>query len=411
MATLWPPFTQEKLAPPPLHIVRGKGAYLYTQEGTAILDAISSWWVNLHGHAHPYIAERISAQANCLEHVLLAGCTHPPALELADRLIHLLPKPLAKIFYSDNGSTVIEAALKMAFQYWYNKKQPKKTVISFKGGYHGDTFGAMSAAGKNFFNKPFWSHLFDVQWIDPPIQGNDSLSQLNHLLQQNDVACFIFEPLILGAGGMIPYSAEGLNRLIKRCHDNNVLTIADEVMTGFGRTGTLFACEQLDVTPSILCLSKGITGGFLPLGVTACQEEIYQAFYSDQKEHAFLHGHSYTGNPLACASALANLDLLEHPSCIVQRKEIEESHAVFCRAFSPHPFIKRCESLGTILIVEYVTDEVSYFHPIRDTLYQLFLDAGILVRPLGPVLYILPPYCITQKELQHIYNTILRSLC
>lgn len=334
LACIWHPFTQMQTARPPIPIVRAKGVYLYSEDGKSYLDAISSWWSNLHGHAHPYISEKIKAQADLLEHVIFADFTHRPAVNLATKLLSLLPSGYSKIFYTDNGSTAIEAALKMTFQYWQNlhPQTRKLKAICFKGGYHGDTFGAMAAAGKNEFNKPFWNHFFEVYTIDPHLAGKEeaSLTQLETILKQNDTACFIFEPLVLGSGGMIIYPPEGLNALIGRCHQQEVLTIADEVMTGFGRLGTLFACQQLKETPDIICLSKGLTGGFLPLGVTACKEKIFQAFLGLELQKAFLHGHTYTANPLACTSALASLDLLKEMICTYQRNMIAESHRSFC---------------------------------------------------------------------------------
>lgn len=411
---VWHPFTQMKTARSHIPIVRAKEARLYDAEGRRYLDGTSSWWVNLHGHAHPKMIAKITEQAEQMEHVSFADFTHPPAIDLASRLIALLPGDMSKIFYSDNGSTANEVALKMALQYWYlkNPRNPKTKVICFKDSYHGDTFGAMSASGKNIFNRPFWTHLFDVATIDPPLKGYErtSLHQLQTLLSQEEAACFIFEPLVLGTGGMITYPPEGLDPLLSLCRAQHVLTIADEVMTGFGRIGPLFACEMLHEKPDFICLSKGLTGGFLPLGATACTEQIYQAFLGDSLLQAFLHGHSYTANPLACASALASLDLLLHEACAAQRKSIAASHQSFCRTFSPHPKLKRCESHGTLLILEYKTDNGSYFNAMRDKLYYFFLDRGILLRPLGHVLYVMPPYCMQSDELQEIYNAIALTL-
>lgn len=410
-ACIWHPFTQMQNAINPILILRAKGVYLYSEDGKAYLDAISSWWVNLHGHTHPYIAQKIKAQADLLEHVIFADFTHSPAIELATRLLSLLPGQMSKIFYSDNGSTAVEAALKIALQYWHNLNKPKRKVVGLKYSFHGETFGAMSAAGKNDFNHPFWSHLFQVEIINPPFKGKEegSLAQLRHILEKGDVACFIFEPLILGCGGMMMYPADGLDHLIRLCREYDVLTIADEVMTGFGRTGTLFACDQLTEEPDLICLSKGLTGGFLPLGATACTENIFNAFLGNQQQ-AFLHGHSYTANPIACASAIASLDLLLEVECTQQRKQIEESHMDFCHTWRMHPKLKRCETLGTILALEYLVDETSYFHSLRDTLYHFFLSKGILLRPLGNVLYILPPYCIKTEELAFIYDQIIYTL-
>ncbi|PJD95285.1 MAG: adenosylmethionine--8-amino-7-oxononanoate transaminase [Parachlamydia sp.] len=410
---IWHPYTQMQNAFPPIPIVKGQGLYLYAEDGKSYIDGISSWWVNLHGHAHPYIIQKIVKQAEALEHVIFADFTHPPAIELAQRLLPILPGKMTKVFYSDNGSTAVEIALKMAIQYWKNRAKPHKIkIISFKNSYHGDTFGAMSAAGRNGFNRHFWQHLFAVETITPPTEGNEenTFAQLEAILNGEDVACFIFEPLLLGSGGMISYSAAALNHLLKRCREKEVLTIADEVMTGFGRTDTLFACDQLQETPDLICLSKGLTGGFLPLGVTACTKDIFEAFLGDSLQQAFLHGHSYTANPIACSTANGSLDLLLSASCFDQRKMIARKHAHFCANWQEHPHLKRCESVGTILILEFSTTETSYFHSMRDQLYQFFLSKGILLRPLGNVLYVMPPYCISEEELEYIYHNITLTL-
>lgn len=409
---IWHPFTQMQTAPLPIPLVKAEGVYLYDENGKSYLDAISSWWVNLHGHAHPYMVKQITAQACQLDQVIFAGFTHPPAINLATRLLPKLPGNMSKIFYSDNGSTAVEVALKMALQYWYNQKICKHTVICFKNSYHGDTFGAMSASGRNSFNKPFWNHLFQVKQIEPPVIGREeaSMAQLKAILKEDKPACFIFEPLILGSGGMIIYSPDALDRLLQFCKAEGVLTIADEVMTGFGRTGPLFACEPLDNKPDIICLSKGLTGGFLPLGVTACTESIFNAFLSPHSDQALLHGHSYTANPLACASALASLDLLEKEACALQRQLIHTAHQIFCHKWQTSPKLKRCETLGTILALEYRVENPSYFHPLSRHLYSFFLDRGILIRPLGNVLYLMPPYCIQLEELNWIYTQIEATL-
>lgn len=414
-SVIWHPFTQHFIAKEAIPIVRAEGAYLFAQDGRKYLDAISSWWVNLHGHAHPYIVEKIQRQAEKLEHVIFADFTHLAAIELAERLVKILPGAMSKIFYSDNGSTAVEIAIKMALQYWHNKNSltQKKTVICFNQGYHGDTFGAMSVSDKNEFNRPFWSHLFQVASIDPPFPGKQerSLEQLKAIISSGNVACFLFEPLILGVGGMAIYPAEGLDALLQLCKEHDIITIADEVMTGFGRTSTLFACEQLLHTVDIICLSKGLTGGFLPLGATACRQFIYDAFLSKDPRKALLHGHSYTANPLSCSAALASLDLLLTDSCMRERSVIAEEHSVFCRQWKDHPKLRRCESLGTILALEYASQEgSSYFHSLRDKLYHFFLDQGILLRPFGNTLHVLPPYCIDRADLHEIYLQIIYTL-
>lgn len=411
---IWHPFTQMQTAPSPIPIVRGEGVYLYAEDGKKYIDAISSWWVNLHGHSNASIVGAIRKQAETLEHVIFADFTHAPAVDLASRLLPLLPGGMSKLFFSDNGSTAVEVAIKLALQYWHNKDNDtkKRKVLCLQGSYHGDTFGAMSASGRNEFNRPFWSHLFQSETIPIPDRENLQLSlqELEVLLQKGETACFIFEPLVLGAGGMVIYSAEVLEGFMRLCRKYNVITIADEVMTGFGRTGTLFATEQITTPPDIICLSKGITGGFLPLGATACTKEIYNAFLSDHWQQAFLHGHSYTGNPLACSAGVASLDLLLSQECVQQRTMIAASHEAFASKFAGHPRLQRCESLGTILVLEFITTSSSYFQSLRDRLYAYFLDRGILLRPLGNVLYVMPPYCITEEELTYIYDAIAISL-
>jgi adenosylmethionine-8-amino-7-oxononanoate aminotransferase len=413
-ACIWHPFTQMQTARAPISITYAKGLYLYSENGKRYLDGISSWWCNLHGHSHPYIIEKIKEQAERLEHVIFADFTHAPAVYLALKLINLLPGHMSKVFYSDNGSTAVETAIKIAIQYWYNNNPitTKTKVICFKNSYHGDTFGAMSVSGKNSFNKPFWKQLFDVEMVEAPLPGKEELSfsQLKAALEKNESACFIFEPLVMGAGGMIMYPPEGLNELIRCCKQKGVLTIADEVMTGFGRTGSLFACEQLEEAPDMYCLSKGLTGGFLPLAATICTEEIFEAFLSQDHSRTFLHGHTYTANPLACNAALASLDLLLNDLCLKQREMIASCHRNFCSKWGSHQKLNRCESQGTILALEYKVNNPSYFQPLRDKLYRFFLGKGILLRPLGNVLYVLPPYCIEESELKVIYDEIILTL-
>ncbi len=398
-------------AEPAIPIVRAEGAYLYAEDGTAYLDAISSWWVNLHGHAHPYIAAKIASQAKTLEHVLFAGFTHKPAVDLAEALTSLTE--MEKIFYSDNGSTAVETALKMVLQSWYNRGQRKTHFLSFKDAYHGETFGAMSVSGKNPFNRPFWNHLFPVKTLAPPLYGREDkfITDLQNILRTESIAGFIFEPLILGTGGMKIYSTKALDAALQICKKYDVPTIADEVMTGFGRTGPLFACDALEQRPDILCLGKGITGGFLPLGATLCKQDIYETFLSSSLEKAFLHGHSYMANPLACAAALASLDLLLKPECSEQRTTISAMHRKFCHNFQSHPALQRCESLGTILILEYKSPvSTGYFNPIKERLSRYFLSQKLLIRPFGNVVHVMPPYCITLSELEHIYSHLAATL-
>ena len=408
---VWHPYTQMQTAPPPLAIARGKGAYLYTPEGEAYLDATSSWWVNLHGHCHPLISSRIALQAEELEHVMFGGVTHPGAIELAEKLTGLTG--MDKLFYSDNGSTAVEAALKMALQFFYNRdpRTKRKKILSLEHGYHGDTFGAMSAAGRNGFNQPFWDHLFPVVTLPLPTAGQEKnfLAALKRHLASGECAAFLFEPLILGAGGMKIYSKEPLCEALRLCRNEGTLTIADEVMTGFGRTGPLFACDLLEERPDLLCLSKGITGGFLPMGATLCRDEVYGAFLSSDPKKALLHGHSYSANPLACAAALASLEELLTAECGKNRERIARSHRRFCEEF--HSRFERCESIGTVLVVDYASQHPGSYHdPIKERLTRHFLEAGILLRPLGSTVYVIPPYCITDAELTHIQEQLIKGL-
>jgi len=411
--TIWHPYTRQHNADLPIAIVRGKGALLYDENGKSYIDAISSWWVNLHGHSHPYIAQKISEQLQVLEHVIFAGFTHSPAVELAERLLKILPQNQSKIFFSDDGSTAVEAGVKMALQYWFNQGIKKNRIVAFHNAYHGDTFGAMSVSSRSAFTAPFNELLFDVVHIDAPVAGieEESAKQLEQILQEKNVAAFIFEPLIQGAGGMIVHSAEGLNTLLHIAQSNNVLTIADEVMTGFGRAGKYFASDYLNHKPDIICLSKGITGGVMPLGVTSCSQQVYEAFLSDDRTKTFFHGHSYTANPIACTAALASLDLLGQENCWEAIKHIQGRHKSFLSIIENHPRVQNCRSVGTIAAFNVTSSEqTSYLNSLRDTIYNFCINRGVIIRPLGNVVYIMPPYCITDNELNIVYSTLTAML-
>lgn len=410
---IWHPFTQMKTAALPLPIVRGIGAILVDELGQEYIDAISSWWVNLHGHAHPYIARRIYEQASKLEHVIFAGFTHQPAVELGEKLLQILPSKQAKIFFSDNGSTAVEVALKMAIQYFHNKSEKRTKILALENAYHGDTFGAMSVGDDLAFNRPFASYMFSVERIVAPIEGmeNKALEQLDKLLEQDDVAAFIFEPLVQGSAGMIMHSPKILDQLIAKCQAKGVLCIADEVMTGFGRTGKTFASDYLEHQPDLMCLSKGLTGGTLPLSITTCTEQIYQAFLSNDKMKTFFHGHSYTANPLGCSAALASMELLLSEETQANIQRICDQHAAFKERIESHPALLKIRQRGTILALEFKTGEAtSYFNNLRDQLYYFFLERGVLLRPLGNVIYILPPYVIKDNQLSKVYNVIEAAL-
>ena len=407
-AVIWHPFTQMQTAPLPIPIVRGEGSVLYDANGRHYLDMISSWWVNLHGHAHPHIARRVSEQLNTLEHVIFAGFTHQPAVELAERLLAILPQNQAKVFYSDNGSTAVEVALKMAFQYWHNLGQPRRKVVAFEGAYHGDTFGAMAVSGRSAFTAPFTPFLFDVEYLPVPTAGQeDAVLQRAEALFTDEVAAFITEPLVQGAGGMVMYEAALLDGLFGLARRNGSLIIADEVMTGFGRTGRLFSSDHLSEKPDLMCLSKGLTGGTMALGVTTCTQAIYDAFLSDSSLKTLFHGHSFTANPLACTAALASMDLLLTDETQVSIERIAERHRAFAIRLVNHPNAENVRQCGTLLAFDLSANgQTGYFNTIRDRAYTFLLERGILMRPLGNVLYLMPPYCTTDGQLQYVYEQI-----
>lgn len=408
---IWHPYTQAKLAGETPGIVRGSGAILEDENGNQYIDAISSWWVNIHGHAHPLLAESLARQASTLEHVIFAGFTHEPAVQLAEKILEVLPGKQSKIFYSDNGSTAVEVAVKMALQYWKNKGRARSKIIALEHAYHGDTFGAMSVSARGLFTDPFSGLLFDVLRLPFPDAANrdQSIQALKRIIHdhKDEIAALIVEPLVLGAGGMLMYDKSVLENWFQVCRDNGILIIADEVMTGFGRTGTLFACDQIESTPDIICLSKGLTGGMMPLGATTCTQEIFDAFYSEDRGKTFFHGHSYTANPLACAVASTSLELLLKKECQQQIARIEKRHQEFLHSNRLPGNFKNRRCTGTILALDWHSgEEDSYLHPIRDRLYQHFIQYGVLLRPLGNTVYILPPYCITDDQLDKVYEVI-----
>lgn len=397
----------------PLAITHGKGTLLYDESNKAYIDAISSWWVTLHGHAHPYIAERLYQQALQLEQVIFAGFTHKPAVQLAERLLAILPGNFARIFYSDNGSTSTEVALKMAIQYWWNQKPagsnilPKKTkILAFKNAYHGDTFGAMSVSDRSVFTMAFHDLLFEVIFIDVPDEKNLETTKEIIAKHASEIAAFIYEPLVQGAGGIKIYSQFWLAELLQFVQQQNIICIADEVMTGFGRTGKLFASEYMQPKPDIICLSKGLTGGTMALGVTACTAKIYEAYVQDDKLKTFFHGHSFTANPLACSTALASLDLLLQKDCLEKIEWITKENAAFIEQFRSKQNIKNLRQLGTIAAFEIVEGNDEYLNDISNIITQKSMQQGVYLRPLGNTLYVMPPYCVTPEELKKVYEVI-----
>ncbi|MBI3502859.1 MAG: adenosylmethionine--8-amino-7-oxononanoate transaminase [Bacteroidetes bacterium] len=408
---IWHPYTQHKLNPASIGIVKAKGTYVYDESGKKYIDALGSWWTCLHGHAHPYIAKKVSAQLKKTEHVIFAGFTHQPAVELAERLLKKLPKNQKRIFFSDNGSTAVEVALKMCFQYWHNKEILKTKVIAFKNSYHGDTFGAMSVSERGAFTKPFHSNLFETIFIDAPVKGKEqkSIQQLTSTInhQPSTISSFIFEPIVQGVAGMVIHEAKALEEMIRICKENNIFTIADEVFTGFGRTGKFFATDYFKKKPDLFCLSKGLTGGTMPMGITSCTEEIFNAFLSEDRMKTFFHGHSFTANPVACSAALASLDLMERKATWNNIGRIENRNKIFSKHIDGNKVIRELRAMGVILAIELKTEnETSYFNSIRDKATKFFLQKGILLRPLGNVIYLVPPYCISDKDLDYIYASI-----
>ena len=410
-AVNWHPYTQMKTADDAIPIVKGKGVYLFDDKGNKYIDAVSSWWVTLHGHAHPYIAHRVSEQLNTLEQVIFAGFTHEPAIQLSENLLKLLPQNQQKVFYSDNGSTAVEVALKMCIQHAYNQGKEKTKILAFKNAYHGDTFGAMSVSGRSVWTKPFGEMLFEVIFIDTPTSENIENLKAQISAYQDEVVCFVYEPLIQGAAGMLMYNAEDLDKLMKFCRANDILMIQDEVFTGFGRTGKLFAANYLSEKPDIMCFSKGLTGGTMPMGITTCSNEIYNAFLSDDKYKTLFHGHSFTANPLACTAALASMELLLNDETQQNIQRISEEHFHFSKVLREHPKVENVRQTGTILAWEIKNNhKTSYFNEIGKKVYDEFLSRGIVMRPLGNVMYLVPPYCISSEELNFIYENILEVL-
>jgi adenosylmethionine---8-amino-7-oxononanoate aminotransferase len=414
---VWHPYTQHFQAPVPGVITRAEGAYLYDDGGGRIFDAISSWWVTLHGHAHPAIATAVGRQACILEQVIFAGFTHEPAVRLAAALSGVLPPGLTRVFFSDDGSTAVEVALKMALQFWTGRGEQRPLIAALEHAYHGDTFGAMAASARGVFTEPFTTHLFEVARLPDPSAdgaggGAATIAALEHLLDTRgaELAAVIVEPLLLGAGGMRLWEAATLRAIRERTASAGVLLIADEVLTGFGRTGPHFACARADVVPDIICLSKGLTGGFLPLGATVTREEVFAEFLSPDRRRTFFHGHSYTANPLACAAALASLSLLDEASAQA-RAAIERAHETGLARLAAHPRVRRCRGLGTVAAFEIDhSAEPAYLSTVGQELAAHALHAGVLLRPLGNVVYLLPPYCSTADDLRHAYDVIEQFL-
>ncbi len=407
----WHPYTQHQTASPEIVITKAKDSIVFDEHNTPYIDAISSWWCNPFGHCNAHISNAIYQQSQIVEHILFGGFSHPKAIELSEKLIELLPF-MQKVFYSDNGSTSIEVALKMALQYFFNQNQEKDTIIAFEDAFHGDTFGAMSASGISLFSEKFTSN-FKVIRIPIPTDENINviIENLKNHFKTQKIFAFIFEPLVLGAAGMKMYKAKHLDLLISLFQSQKIITIADEVMTGFGRTGKLFACDYLTQKPDIICLSKALTAGFLPMAATICKDFIYQAFHSEKTEKAFFHGHTFTANPLGCAAALASIELATSNSTQQSIERISRLHLQFLAKISTFDNVINARQLGVILAFELKTESASdYYGTLRNQLYNFFIEHKVILRPVANTIYIFPMYVITNEELERVYDIILQAI-
>jgi adenosylmethionine-8-amino-7-oxononanoate aminotransferase len=422
---IWHPFTNSALDPAPIEIARAEGVWLYAKNGQKIIDAVSSWWVNLHGHGDPRIAEAIAEQARKMEHVILAGFTHEPAEELAERLRKWVAPQLTHLFFSDDGSTAVEVALKLAVQHFSNiGRLDKREIVALEQGYHGDTAGAMSVSDDSPFTDPFHSMRYPVHRVHSaycyrcPVGLRreschiECVGELETLLEErgDKIAAVIVEPLLQAAGGMIVHPVDFLQRVRAACSRHDVLLIADEVLTGFGRTGKMFACDLAGVAPDLMCLSKGITGGFLPMGVTLCSDRVEMAFRSENRLHTFYHGHSYTGNALACAAANASLRIFDEEPVFERIAVMAEINSERLAELKKFPQVGEVRQIGTIGAIELRADDAGYLSAVRPKLYQFFLERGVLLRPLGNVVYVLPPFVIAPGELRHVYDVIVEAI-
>ena len=403
---VWHPYTQAGFGQVPLPVSSARGSALLLEDGRRILDGISSWWCCLHGHGEARLAKAAAAQFEKLDHVLFAGVTHEPAVRLAERLCEVVPHNFDRVFYSDNGSTAIEVALKLSVQLARNRGARKTTIVALEGGYHGDTFGAMAVGARSIFSAPFDELLFSVEYLS--IDGTlADIERCEALCKKGDVACFIFEPLVQGAGGMRFVDANVLDRYCKIFQRHGSLCIADEVMTGFGRTGALFATSEMSVAPDLICLSKGITSGTLPLAVTLCRDSLYREFISNDHSRTFFHGHTFTANPIACAVALTSLEITLSDECVAQRKRIEQAHTLCAERVLGHPRVRNPRVKGTILALDLVSDGLKgYRSGIAQQAREFFIERGVLLRPLGDVLYFMPPYCFSDDELSRVHVAI-----
>ena len=405
---VWHPFTQHYLAPDEINVVEASGALLETADGGTLIDAISSWWVVTHGHCHPRIVEAVQRQAQKLDQVIFAGFTHPSAEKLAEDLIGLAPSGLSKVFYSDSGSTAVEVALKMALGFWYNQGIKRTRIVALEHAYHGDTIGTMSAGERGVFNAAYAPLLFDVARLPFPAPGRDGemLDMLDQMCRSGDVAAVIVEPLVLGAGGMLMWEPLALHEMRRITEQHDVLLIVDEVMTGWGRTGTLFASEQAEITPDILCLAKGLTGGHLPLAATLCSQAIFDAHYSPDRAKTFFHSSSYTANPICCAAAVENINIWKDEPVRERIEKLCQMQELAAGRLSATGLFRNVRRCGTITAVDIEVPDSGYLAGIGPLLQRSFLERGVLLRPLGNTVYVMPPYCMTAEQLDVVYDAL-----
>ena len=408
---LWHPLTQHKLHPEAIAISKANGCILIDEDGNNYIDAIASWYTCMYGHCNPYITSRVTDQMQRLDQVVFSGFTHEPAIKLSEKLIEILPANQNKLFFSDNGSTSVDVAIKMAFQYHFNRGDKRNTLIAFEDGFHGDTFGAMSVSSLSVYNGPFEDFFLDVIRIPTPTTKNhqDIINQLTTIIATKSVAAFVYEPLVQGASAMKMHDANGLNTILEFCEQHEILKIADEVMTGFGKTGKHFASDYITSKPDIMCLSKALTAGLLPMAITSCSQQVYDAFYSDDISKGLFHGHTYSANPLACTAAIAGIELLQSENIQKNIKRITASHKNFDSKIKNHPKVASTRQIGIIYALD-LNIEMARYGNLRDKLFKFFMGNGVFLRPLGNTIYILAPYVITESELEKVYKTIQDAL-
>lgn len=404
---IWHPLTQHQLHPNNIVIKKAKGALLFDEDNNEYIDGIASWYTCMYGHCNPYITSMVSKQMLNLDHVVFTGFTHEPATKLAKSLIKILPKNQSKLFFSDNGSTSVDVAIKMALQFHYNTGSKRTKIIAFEDGFHGDTFGAMSVSGLSVYNGPFKDFSLDVERLPVPNAENINAvtKQLVALASKGNVAAFVYEPLVQGAAAMQMHKPEHLNELLEIANRNDVITIADEVMTGFGKTGKNFASEYMAQLPDIICLSKSLTGGLVPMAITSCSEDIYNAFLGSNMEKGFFHGHTYSANPTSCTAALASIELLTSDEIQKSINRIRLSHEAFLSKIEKHPKVRNTRQQGIILAID-LNVKTDRYGDLRFKLFNFYMSKGIYLRPLGNTVYVLAPYIISDAQLSKIYKAI-----